>query len=255
MNLSKLLRPAWKTILRLGASRRGVSRRNIAQQFAFGTVIALTLATTEISHAVPISAPGLVTYTYSGVLDPIGDLFPGGPFSGSITMDAFTPPRPHCCWVEYASRPSFSFALGDVSWSKKFNTGDSCSLSVLRTRAGTRDTFDFDCVSDQDRLSPNGRMIGWWRFANFPSDDFRGWDIPLGPFAPDEYQDGWIRAQFFIGARVFLANGTLQLTSVRTVGEPDELVVLCIGLVVLLAVAGAKKPTHNSSKQTLVHIN
>lgn len=78
-------------------------------------------------------------------------------------------------------------------------------------------------------------MWAYWRFVGPRTDEFPGWDIPLGPLVPGDYQDGWIRATFAMDDLLISTKGMLKLTSINVVREPSGQTVFFIGLIMLLA--------------------
>jgi hypothetical protein len=228
------------------AMRVKFARRLITRGILYRALLALTLslALPGFSHANPLQFPKLVTYTFRGSLDLDAEWFPGQSFSGSISIDPKTPLHPHegCCWAEYFPYTSFTFSVGDRTLSKKADSG-VCNFGVWRSNAGKTDIFDLSCRSDEDPKSGNGVMSAWWRFENYPTDTIRGWDIPLGPIAPDEFQNGSILGFFRNHDGFFPFRGSLQLTAVNVASEPDGFSILCLGLFGLSVIRESKKGT------------
>jgi hypothetical protein len=180
--------------------------------------------------------PKLVTYTFSGDLYSAWDMEPLGPYSGSIGIDANAPgrlggdgPNGCRCWREYLTPPIISFVLGNQTWSRNAESGP-CSFGVWN---GLRsEIFDLVCGAVLDPNMGIGSMSAWWRFENYLPSNRYWFDIPLGPFAPDDFQAGWIFGQFVdpggFEGRQF--RGSLRLTGVYVTSEPDGFAILFIGL-------------------------
>ncbi len=87
-------------------------------------------------------------------------------------------------------------------------------------------------------------MSAWWRFENSRGSN-RDWgDIPIGPFAPDEFQVGRIFASFrgfSPGDFYYETLGPLRLIGVNVTSEPNGFAVLFIGLFGILLFRRRKK--------------